>query len=122
VVSAEPYLAAVFAPFIWQAGRPDLFDSYSLGMMFVQMMIPELRSKNMQTQFASDLKKFNHSFEYWRQSSPMAARCDFSLLDRQGSLGNDLAKRLIKPRNVALRGRLTAQGALRHPFFWVPVL
>jgi hypothetical protein len=115
-------LAAAFAPLIWQAGRPDLFDSYSLGMMFVQMMVPQLHTRTMQTQFAADLGKYNNSFEYWRQSSPMAQRCDFTLLDRQFGLGNDLAKRLIRSRNITLRGRLTASGALNHPFFWLPVL
>ena len=119
---ADPALAATFAPVVWQAGRPDLFDSYSLGMMFVQMMVPELHTRNMQTQFAADISKYNNSFEYWRQSSAMAQRCDFTLLDRQLGLGNDLANRLIKARNFALRGRLTPSDALNHPFFWLPVL
>jgi hypothetical protein len=91
-------------------------------MIFVQMMVPELRSKTMQTQFATDLIKYNSSFEYWRQSSPMANRCDFFLLDRQGGFGNDLAKKMIRPRNALYRGRLTTAGALRHPFFLLPVL
>lgn len=90
--------------------------------MFVQMMVPELRSKTMQTSFATDIGKYNHSFEYWRQSSPMAQRCDFTLLDRQGGAGNDLAKRMIRTRNTLQRGRLTAGEALLHPFFWMPDL
>ena len=119
---AVPVLAAAGAPLVWQAGRPDLFDSYSLGMMFVQMMVPELRSKSMQTTFATDIGKYNYSFEYWRQSSPMAQRCDLALLDRQGGVGNDLAKRLIRSRNSLQRGRLTPAEALIHPFFWLPDL
>ena len=90
--------------------------------MFVQMMVPELRGKQMQTQMANDLKNYNSSFEYWRQSSPIAARCDFSLLDRQAGAGNDLAKRLIRERNAANRGRLTCSGILAHPFFVLPDL
>lgn len=117
---AVPILAALGAPAVWQVGRPDLFDSYSLGMMFVQMMVPELRAKTSQTSFANDLGKYNNSFEYWRQSSDMAMRCDFSLLDRQAGVGNDLAKKLIRERNTLNRGRLSAGGILRHPFFWLP--
>lgn len=32
-----PYLAAIFAPLSWQFGRPDLFDSYSVGITLLQM-------------------------------------------------------------------------------------
>ena len=115
-------MAALGAPAVWQVGRPDLFDSFSLGMMFVQMMVPELRNKTMQTGMATDLKKYNNSWEYWRQSSPSARRCDFSLLDRQGGAGNDLAKRLICERNGLNRGRLTCSAILLHPFFLLPDL
>lgn len=120
-LAAEPLLAALLAPLLWTVGRPDLFDSFSLGMIFVQMMVPELRTRAMQTQFANDLAKYNSSFEYWRQSSPMASRCDFTLLDRQGGLANDLAKKMIRERTSTYRGRLTPGGALRHPFFLIPV-
>jgi hypothetical protein len=89
-------------------------------MIFVQMMVPELRGKTAQTSFSMDLRNYNYSFEYWRQSSPVAAKCDFSLLDRQNGVGNDLAKKLIRERNALNRGRLTVNGILRHPFFWLP--
>lgn len=115
-----PLLAALGAPFLWQFGRPDLFDSFSAGMIFVQMMVPQLRNKQSQTQFATDLKRYNNSFEYWRQSSPMARQCDFFLLDRQGGAGMDLAKKLIRERNSYFRGRLSVSSALLHPFFLLP--
>jgi hypothetical protein len=119
---AVPLVAALGAPLVWQVGRPDLFDSFSLGMIFVQMMVPDLRNKTMQTNMANDLRKYNNSWEFWRQSSTQAQRCDFSLLDRQGGVGNNLAKRLICERNGANRGRLTAAGILLHPFFFLPDL
>lgn len=113
-------VAALGAPIVWQFGRPDLFDSYSIGMIFVQMMVPQLRNKQMQTRMAQELKNYNNSFEYWRQSSPMARSCDFDLLDRQGGAGMDLAKKLIRERDTLNRGRLTPAEALRHPFFLFP--
>jgi hypothetical protein len=121
-ICAAPLIAAVGAPAIWQIGRPDLFDSFSLGMIFVQMMVPQLRNKMMQTAMATDLRKYNNSWEYWRQSSPTAQRCDFRLLDRQAGIGNKLASALICERNSINRGRLTPFAILLHPFFWLPDL
>merc|ERR1711959_304782 len=37
----SPALAAILGPLIWSLYRPDLFDSYSVGMIFIQMAIPE---------------------------------------------------------------------------------
>jgi hypothetical protein len=42
---------------------------------------------------------------------------DFSLLDRNGGAGWDLATRLVCRRNALRRGRLSASEALRHCFF-----
>ena len=117
---AVPVVAALFAPLVWQSGRPDLFDTYSLGLIFVQMMVPELRDKGSQTQMATDIRKYNNSWEFWRQSSTLAKRCDFSLLDRQFGLGNKLATKLISERNTLNRGRLNCAQILQHPFFWAP--
>ena len=36
----SPLLAALFAPFAWAYGRPDLFDSYSAGVLLMQMAVP----------------------------------------------------------------------------------
>ena len=32
-----PFLAALVSPFAWQIGRPDLFDTYSIGVLLLQM-------------------------------------------------------------------------------------
>ena len=32
-----PLISAVFAPLAWQFGRPDLFDAYSAGVIFMQL-------------------------------------------------------------------------------------
>jgi len=85
-------------------------------MIFVQMMVPQLRNKAAQTQFANDLGHYNHSFEFRRQNSNLAKACDFSLLDRQGGAGMNLAKGLIRERNSTQRGHMSINAALRHPF------
>ena len=42
--SPAPLFAALFAPLTWSYGRPDLFDSYSAGILLVQMAVPQLRA------------------------------------------------------------------------------
>lgn len=42
---------------------------------------------------------------------------DFSILDRSGGAGWDLACKLMRRRNALNRGRLSAGQALRHRFF-----
>lgn len=32
-----PFLAALLSPIAWQVGRPDLFDSYSAGVLLLQL-------------------------------------------------------------------------------------
>jgi hypothetical protein len=34
----NPVISALFAPFAWTYGRPDLFDSYSIGILLMQMV------------------------------------------------------------------------------------
>ena len=48
---------------------------------------------------------------------PKAEYYDFSILDRSGGAGWDLACSLMCRRNSSNRGRLSAAQALRHRFF-----
>ena len=45
------------------------------------------------------------------------ARFDYTLLDRKGSAGWNLAQKLLCRRNSLNRGRLDASAALRHRYF-----
>ena len=112
-----PAIAALTAPFAWAYGAPDLFDAYSVGALFMQMAVPELRAAGPQRGFNTDLAKVGGDVQAWRDSR-RAARYDYTLLDADGGAGWDLACRLLAPRSGALnRGRLSVGGALRHRYF-----
>lgn len=117
-----PLLAALAAPIAWQYGRPDLFDTYSAGIVMLQMAVPQLRSQQGQRGFNQALANCDYDLARWRNTSVMAQRCDFELLDRQGGAGWDLVCRLVKEKNQYNRGRLSASGALRHRYFSLPDL
>jgi serine/threonine protein kinase len=113
-----PALAALLAPFAWQYGRPDLFDSYSAGVVLLQMAVPQLRTITGQRGLNSDLAACDYDLALWRTKSGKARQCDFTLLDRNDSAGWDLACRLVRERNNFLnRGRLSAKEAMRHRYF-----
>lgn len=113
-----PGLAALLAPLAWTYGRPDLFDTYSAGITFLQMAVPQLRTAAAQRSFNGDLAANEYDLAAWRASSSKARLCDFSLLDRAGGAGWDLACLLVREKNGINRGRLSASAALRHRYFW----
>eukprot|EP00887_Chlorella_sp_A99_P007082 scaffold2.g7082.t1 len=61
-----------------------------------------------------------YDLDLWRRSVPRARGMDFSLLDRQGGAGWDLACKLLCKKNALNRGRLSVAQALRHPFLLLP--
>ena len=53
--SPSPLVAALLAPFAWLYGAPDLFDSYSAGIILIQMSIPQLRKVSSVKQLNNEL-------------------------------------------------------------------
>lgn len=110
-----PAVAALLSPLAWFYGRPDLFDSYSIGVMLLQMSIPQLRSNANAKLLNNDIRNAECDLQAWRDGKGF--RYDYSLLDRNGGAGWDLACKLIRNRNQFNRGRLDTAGALRHRYF-----
>lgn len=113
-----PFLAALLSPIAWQVGRPDLFDSYSAGVLLLQMAVPELRSASSQRTFTADVAAAEYDMNLWRKRAESKQRPpNFELLDMGGAAGWDLVCKLITERNRLQRGRLSAAQALQHKFF-----
>eukprot|EP00252_Welwitschia_mirabilis_P019319 TRINITY_DN4435_c0_g1_i1.p1 TRINITY_DN4435_c0_g1~~TRINITY_DN4435_c0_g1_i1.p1 ORF type:complete len:490 (-),score=79.80 TRINITY_DN4435_c0_g1_i1:30-1439(-) len=110
----EP-IAAVLSPILWQLNSPDLFDMYSVGVIFLQMACPSLRTPSGMRTFKSEIKESQYDLRKWRKTTRL--KFDFSILDYGGGRGWDLATKLISQRGFLRRGRLSAAAALRHPYF-----
>ncbi|GLT75549.1 hypothetical protein SLA2020_472660 [Shorea laevis] len=110
----EP-IAALFSPILWQLNSPDLFDTYSTGIVLMQMAIPTLRSVSGLKNFNSEIKAAGYDLNKWRERTRL--RPDFTILDLDSGRGWDLATKLISERGFLRRGRLSAAAALRHPYF-----
>ena len=107
---------------MWAAFLPDLFDSFSAGLVFLQMCVPQLRGRKVMDpngSFRRNLEDANYDLRKWRRVVEPQG-WDFTALDVGGGLGWDLACRLLCKRNALQRGRLGCNTALLHPFFWTP--
>ena len=115
--SGSPVLAALGSPVFWLAAAPDLFDTYSAGIVLLRLLIPTLRKTSFLSPFNKELEKSGYDLRSWRKDGePQAIRSDYEAADSNFGLGWDLACRLVCPRGVAFRGRMSASAALRHPF------
>ncbi|XP_068668537.1 serine/threonine-protein kinase STN8, chloroplastic isoform X2 [Aristolochia californica] len=96
-------IAALLSPILWQLNCPDLFDMYSVGITFLQMAVPRLRSMAGLKNFNSELKAVGYDLNKWRENT--RARPDLRLLDLDSGRGWDLATKLISERQYRRRGR-----------------
>jgi len=116
--SPPPAIASFGGPLLWAYGAPDLFDTFSAGVVMLQMCVPTLHTKQAQKNFIADLAKCDYDVQAWRDSGlPTSRGANFALLDRAGGAGWDLVTKLLAKRNSSNRGRLSASGALGHRYF-----
>ncbi|GAX81560.1 hypothetical protein CEUSTIGMA_g8988.t1 [Chlamydomonas eustigma] len=110
-----PIVAALLSPLAWLYGAPDLFDSYSAGVLLMQMCIPTLRGGSSVRMLNNELRQVDYDLERWRVVR--GGKYDLTLLDRNGKAGWDLAKKLLSKRDRFNRGRLSVGEALSHRYF-----
>ena len=118
-----PVVAGVLAPLLWTAAQPQLFDSYSVGLMLLQLCVPQMRNKNVTSPggaFARRMEDGDYDLRKFRAETESALGWDFSAMDLNGGLAWDLACGLVTKRNVFRRGRLDVGAALAHPFIASP--
>jgi len=63
----EP-IAALLSPVLWQLNLPDRFDMYSVGILFMQIACPNLRSDSSLNSFRRALETENYSVRSWRET------------------------------------------------------
>lgn len=117
VPPVEP-VAVALSPLLWQIYSPDLFDMYSIGVIFLQMACVGLRTAIGFQTFKKEIQSVGYDLRSWRAMTNVA-RINFDLLDMDGGKGWDLATKLVCERTFLNRGRLSAAAALRHPYFFL---
>ncbi|KAG2253666.1 hypothetical protein Bca52824_083802 [Brassica carinata] len=106
-------VAAALSPVLWQMNLPDRFDIYSIGLIFLQMAFPSLRSDSNLIQFNRQLKRCDYDLTAWRKLvEPRASpdlRKGFELLDLDGRIGWELLTSMVR---FKARQRISAKAAL----------
>lgn len=114
-----PPVAAALSPVLWQMNLPDRFDVYSSGLIFLQMAFPNLRSDSSLISFNRQLKRCNYNLAAWREAAEKRGGVEiqrgFDLLDADGGQGWELLQSMVRFKG---RERVSAGGALAHPFFY----
>jgi hypothetical protein len=98
-----------------QFSHPDLFDTYSAGIVFLQLAIPLLRTDLGLGSFQKELESVDYDLREWRERTRL--RVNFEVLDMDKGQGWDLACKLVCRRGPLFKGRLSAAETLRHPYF-----
>ncbi|XP_010923697.1 serine/threonine-protein kinase STN7, chloroplastic [Elaeis guineensis] len=111
-------VATALSPVLWQMNLPDRFDMYSVGLIFLQMAFPSLRTDGSLIQFNRQLKRCGYDLNAWRTSvEPRASpelRRGFELLDFDGGIGWELLTSMVRYKAGQ---RTSAKAALAHPYF-----
>ncbi|KAJ7519106.1 hypothetical protein O6H91_20G023000 [Diphasiastrum complanatum] len=113
-----PPIAAALSPVLWQMNLPDRFDIYSAGLIFLQMIFPNMRTDSALIQFNRQLKRCGYDLPAWRTMAEGRGNADirhgFEMLDMDGGMGWELLQTMIQYKG---RQRISANNALAHPYF-----
>lgn len=94
-------VALALSPALWQLNVPDRFDSYSAGVVLLQMCLPSLRPDNNLIAFRRTLEENGESLTTWRQALPSSVTSKgedaegFEVLDADDRAGWELCKSLM---------------------------
>ncbi|KAI8111017.1 hypothetical protein M9434_004590 [Picochlorum sp. BPE23] len=127
-ISQQGAMAFVMSPIVWSQHRPECFDTYSAGVVLLQLALPFLRSPSALKNWKNTMIRLNHNVQEWRSKARLSAR-QTALLDEDDELGWDLLEGLLRTREIQGDGRggvtfvtrgkaprLTPQEALKHPY------
>ncbi|KAL3161226.1 hypothetical protein ABBQ38_009592 [Trebouxia sp. C0009 RCD-2024] len=111
-------VAAFLSPILWRLNNPDKFDMYSVGVLFLQMIFPNLRTDNQLQAFNRKLESLKWDMSAWRGFAERKATRDsqeaFQMLNMNDGSAWELLTSLMQYQP---NDRLSASAALRHRWF-----
>ncbi|GBF87683.1 hypothetical protein Rsub_00394 [Raphidocelis subcapitata] len=130
---ARSLLGQAMSPLLWARHQPDRFDSWSAGVVLLCLALPHLRTDAGLSRFLSEFEAAQYDLDAWRARCKWVAPRDFAPLDADGGAGWEVARGLLRPRNIRVApdghvaflagggarwpARLSAAEALRQRFF-----
>ena len=128
-MAKQGMVAQIMSPIVWSQHRPECFDSYSAGVVLLQLALPFLRQGSGLKNWKQAMVRLNHDVKAWRERASLSVR-QTAMLDANDGVGWDLVEGLLRPRQIEGDGRggvrfvgaagkaprLTPTEALKHPF------
>ncbi|KAK9901304.1 hypothetical protein WJX75_005502 [Coccomyxa subellipsoidea] len=121
-------LKLAISPLLWSRHKPDCFDSFSTGLVLMQLALPKLRSAGALRAFNKQFQAMRCDLNEWRARERLPAS-QSAALDIDDGAGWDLAQALLRPRKLEVRddggvefinegrgARLRIFAALKHRF------
>ena len=101
---------------LWEAHKPDRFDSWSAGCTMLQLAVIGLRTDAGLERFLADYASVGYDVDAFRgeKMGEYGGFADFAALDANGGAGWDLCQRLMEAERDA---RVSCEAALSHAFF-----
>ncbi|KAG2422260.1 hypothetical protein HXX76_016174 [Chlamydomonas incerta] len=122
-------LKLAISPMLWAKHKPDRFDTWSAGIVMLQMAVPSMRTDRALRAFnASYGPKYKYDLAAWRKGVNLYPR-DCALLDANDGLGWEMLQSLLAPRHIQVDDnggvsfvndtpfpRISAYEALKHKY------
>ncbi|KIZ07424.1 putative Serine/threonine-protein kinase SNT7 [Monoraphidium neglectum] len=126
---AKSLLAQATSSMLWARHKPDRYDCWSAGITLLCLAVPTLRNDAALLRFQQELEAADYELDAWRASSRFVKPTDFAALDADGGAGWELARDLLRPRDIVVAAdgavdfvassevrRISAADALKHRF------
>jgi hypothetical protein len=98
-LSASAFAVAL-GPMLWAQHKPDRFDTWSAGIVLLQLALPGLRQPRGLQLFHSEYEKCNFNLDKWREQCRWLTKRDTAELDANDGAGWELAQALLRPRSI----------------------
>lgn len=100
---------------LWEQYKPDRFDTFSIGIVLLQLVFPELRSHNRLSTFMEEINDAGLNLGAWREIAGQLYPEHASILDADEAAGWRLLTRLICPRIMRISAcDILAEDFLSH--------
>jgi len=127
---AKSLVAQALSPFMWAKHHPDLFDTWSAGIVLLCLALPSVRAERGLVRLLEEFERAEFDLDRWRAGCRWVPARDFAALDADNGAGWSLAAGLLRPRNIKVgedgsvkfvagggfAPRLSAAEALKHRF------
>lgn len=98
---AKSLLAQATSAALWARYKPDRYDCWSAGVTLLCLALPQMRSDPGVLRFLGELEAADYDLDAWRASTRLVGRTsDFAALDADGGAGWELARELLRPREI----------------------